>query len=368
MPDLPPLSRNPQERAGDLPAPPAFGVDVAFDAGETVVSVRGDVDRISGPVLSALLHALIDPAARLSQPVVLDLARLTFMDAAGLVAIVAAAQQLAGRADELVIRSAPDKAKRMMDATGVTDQVTLETGPLHVEMARLHDPRAQERILDAALRLVTGLASTTLVGAQGVSVSLHRDGRFTTVAATDETVSRMDDHQYATGEGPCLSAAAEGRPILVPSLPEEERWPAFVPRALEEGITSILSSPLVVGGRAVGALNVYADGSSAFGVREQELAALFASEASGLLADVAVLDDAAEQSAVRIRIALATRELIARAQGVVMARHGVTAIEAAARMHRAARAEERSVAAAASALLASVHSPDPSPRKEHDRG
>lgn len=63
------------------PTVPVFGIDVGFGGDETVVSVRGEVDRVSAPTLSAVMSAQI---ARAEQcPLVLDLAALTFMDAGG---------------------------------------------------------------------------------------------------------------------------------------------------------------------------------------------------------------------------------------------------------------------------------------------
>lgn len=354
MPDPTPRSPSAHLGSSDPPTPPGFGIDVDFGRGETVVSVRGDVDRVSAPILGTLLHVLIEQGHR--RPFVLDVAELSFLNSAGLSAITDAANGLAEWSAQLVIRSASPGTRRMMEITGVIDLVSVEVGvfPLHVELSRRLGRQAHEDVLDAALLLVTTLAARTLDGAQGVSISLRRARGMSTVAATDETIVRMDDHQYETGEGPCLSAAEQGVPVLVESLREEDRWPTFVPRAMDEGITSILSSPLLVTGRAVGALNVYSKESGGFGLRQQELAALFAAEASGLLAGAAAFDQAGSQDAVRVREALATRDLIARAQGSLMARRGFTALEAAHHLHRAARIAETSVAAEASAVLATT--------------
>jgi hypothetical protein len=89
------------------------------------------------------------------------------------------------------------------------------------------------------LRLVVALAHATLPGADGV-VSLRRQGRLTTVASTDKTVVQTDGDQYATGQGPCLSAAQEGHQLYIGSLAEETRWPDLIRRALDEGFGSIL--------------------------------------------------------------------------------------------------------------------------------
>lgn len=348
--------------------PLVFGVDVELGGDETVVSVRGDVDSLSAPTLSAVLSAQITQTRQ--RPLVLDLAGLTFMDAAGLTVIVGAVSRLAEQSQRLVVRSTPDRTRRIMDITGVTGFVILDVVAgahdemtsmhAHQEMASMRARRAHEDALDATLRVVTGLASGTVDGADGVSISLRRTGRMTTIAATDATVVQMDDHQYETGQGPCLSAAGEGIPFLVESLAEERRWPAFIPRALEQGITSVLSTPLVVAGGSVGALNVYSS-SRHFGSHEQEICAVFADAASGLLAGASTVAEAADDEvSTRIRQALTTRDRIARAQGVLIGRQGITALEAAAELHRSARSADRSVDETASELLASSHPSDTS--------
>jgi GAF domain-containing protein len=191
-------------------------------------------------------------------------------------------------------------------------------------------------VVDAALRLVTALAARTLENADGVSVTLERHGRVMTVAASDDAVLTMDGHQYDTGEGPCLAAKAEARWFYIESLDKETRWPRFVPLALEQGIHSILSSPLMTEDRAQGALNIYSNVEQAFGQHEQELAALFADQASEILtaAGTPVTDEETRQ---RFADALTSRQTIARAEGMLMARDNLTARAAAAAMRAAAR-------------------------------
>ena len=171
--------------------------------------------------------------------------------------------------------------------------------------------------------MAVSLARAVVGGADGVSVSLRRRGLLSTVAATNQTVSNMDASQYATGQGPCVDASTVGRWFHAESLESESRWPEFTPRARALGIESILSSPLLVRQRPVGALNIYSRTPSAFTVRDQELAGVFADKASSLLhrADLDVSDDGLS---VRFQGALRVREVIAQAQGVLMERQGIT--------------------------------------------
>lgn len=131
----------------------------------------------------------------------------------------------------------------------------------------------------AAVSLTSGEAAVTRVGdsfgsfALGVayvdSISLRRHGPLATVAASDQTISERDFHQYATGEGPCVDASRQGRWFHVETLGSETRWPAFTPRARTLGINAILSSPLLAGGRPVGAPNIYSRAAVAFAPKDQ---------------------------------------------------------------------------------------------------
>jgi GAF domain-containing protein len=212
-------------------------------------------------------------------------------------------------------------------------------------------------VIDAALRLVTSLAGATVDHADGVSVTLERHGQLMTVAATDDTVFTMDRHQYETGEGPCLAAKAEGRWFYVESLEDETRWPAFVPLALEGGIRSVLASPLVTRDRPQGSLNIYSNTRQAFGTREQELAALFADQASQILSTAGPeLTD--EESNLRFVNALTARQTIHQAQGMIMARNDLSANDAIASLFREARTADITVLARAGEVVASMHRVD----------
>ena len=209
------------------------------------------------------------------------------------------------------------------EASGASGEATDLAGRL-LELAAFP---ANAEVVDAALRLVVALAHATVSGADGVSVMLSRAGSLSTVSASDETISGMDADQYATGQGPCVSAATDGQRIYVESLDTEARWPEFIPRAKQRGINSILSMPLLTRGRPLGALNIYSNRAGAFSDPEQALATLCAQQASDLLASAAV-DISAEDLGARLRDALEVRQTITLAMGIVMNREGVSAGDA----------------------------------------
>jgi GAF domain-containing protein len=67
--------------------------------------------------------------------------------------------------------------------------------------------------------------------------------------------------QFELGEGPCVDAYHQDRPVLEPDLasPRTPRWLAFTAPAVEAGVRAIFGFPLQVGAVRLGALNLYSD-------------------------------------------------------------------------------------------------------------
>jgi anti-anti-sigma factor len=352
-----------------------FDLSVEFAAGSIALRVRGEVDALTAPTLGAVLGVLTEQSV---DELVLDLAELQFMDASGLGVMAAISERLITSGRMLTVRSAPSMTLRILEITRMNEVVRLDgchqhATVLEAEQSAVDQPAVLKRlpsnlgadlgrvaahsdhtVIDAALRLVAVLAGATVGGADGASVTLERHGRMTTVASSNDTVLLMDEHQYETGEGPCLAAASQGHRFHSESLAEETRWPAFVPRAMEEGIASILSTPLMTAERSIGALNIYSNSERVFGPNQQDLAALFASQASAILVDAGA-GETHDESAERIADALLAREVIAQAQGMLMIRHHVTTPHAATWLFRAARTAQSTVRAHAAAIVASAH-------------
>jgi putative methionine-R-sulfoxide reductase with GAF domain len=215
---------------------------------------------------------------------------------------------------------------------------------------------ANTEVVNAALSLVVALAKATVPGADGVSVMLSRHGTLTTVAASDETISGMDADQYATGEGPCVSAASLGHRIYVDALDAEPRWPEFIPRARKRGINSILSMPLLTRGRPLGSLNIYSTTPGAFAESDQSLATLCAQQASDVLLASSAVDIAPEDFSARIGDALKGRQSITLAVGVFMAREAVSIEDGYGMLLRASQENALTMREQAEVVVASTQS------------
>jgi hypothetical protein len=81
-------------------------------------------------------------------------------------------------------------------------------------------------------------------------------------ACSSNAVSTLiEDLQYTLGEGPCIDAYHQDRPVLEPDLadPTVPRWLGFTPPAVAAGARAIFGFPMQVGAVRLGALNLYRD-------------------------------------------------------------------------------------------------------------
>jgi hypothetical protein len=81
------------------------------------------------------------------------------------------------------------------------------------------------------------------------------------VCTSDAVSALIERLQFDLGEGPCIDAHSQDRPVLEPDLaaPVTPRWLAFSGPALAAGVRAIFGFPLQVGAVRLGALNLYRD-------------------------------------------------------------------------------------------------------------
>lgn len=81
------------------------------------------------------------------------------------------------------------------------------------------------------------------------------------ICSSNPTSALIEELQFTMGEGPCIDAYQQDRPILEPNLadPVVPRWMAFTPPAVEAGAHAVFGFPMQVGAVRLGALNLYRD-------------------------------------------------------------------------------------------------------------
>jgi anti-anti-sigma regulatory factor len=182
------------------------------------------------------------------------------------------------------------------------------------DMARsLHD---QDK-LDDTLNAITAAAVNTVPGAEYAGLMVvHGRRRIESTAMTADLVAAVDQAQYATGEGPCLTAIDAPPIVRVTDMAHETRWPEFSRRAVQLGVLSMLSFQLYVIGDKLGGLNLYARRPHAFDEESQQTGHLFATHAAIAMAGAQREDDLAR--------AVAGRDIVGQAKGILMERYKIT--------------------------------------------
>ncbi|MFC6021340.1 GAF and ANTAR domain-containing protein [Plantactinospora solaniradicis] len=171
------------------------------------------------------------------------------------------------------------------------------------------------------LNAIVAAAVETIPGARYAGMTVVRGRRAVdTRAATDDLVRRIDQVQRDAGQGPCLDAVYEQQTVRVSDLARETRWPHFTGRGLELGVRSMLSFQLYVVHDNLSALNLYSPEVGAFDDESEQVGLLFASHAAVAMAGARRQNDMDK--------AVATRDLIGQAKGILMERYRLTADQA----------------------------------------
>lgn len=180
-----------------------------------------------------------------------------------------------------------------------------------------------EHSLESVVRTVTELTARVLPEEPIASVTILRDGRPSTVAASGDLALDLDLEQYRLGSGPCLSAAATGRTSVIADTRADQQWPEFAALAAKAGCDSMLSVPLPVQEQVYGAMNVYARELSAADRSTLDLLARVTAYAVVPVSNV-YLYEAAVGRAEHLQSALDSRAVIDQAKGILMERFRLT--------------------------------------------
>jgi GAF domain-containing protein len=234
--------------------------------------------------------------------------------------------------------------------------VTVEPSPadeLAGVFAHLSGILLTEATVAGALETLTSLAADTIANSIGAGISLlDVDGRRITSAATDPLVEHLDALQYELDQGPCLSSWRELSVFRSDGGDDEGRWPAWISRAHELGMRSFLSAPLVHADKAFGAMKVYSTEVDAFDEHDADLLGRFGRQAAIFVANVQTVEAAGRLSN-DLKETLRTRDLVAMARGVVMARRGVGPDEAFRQLMAESHQVRRSLRDVAESIVAS---------------
>lgn len=204
--------------------------------------------------------------------------------------------------------------------------------------------------VEELLGRVVHLAAATVPSAHSVSMSVARDSRVYTANSSGPEALDLDQAQYDEGSGPCLEAIKSTQQLEADFRQKRERWPLLSARAADLGVRRVLSTPLTARDRTFGALNIYSESDSSFSDAEKRVAALFTDQAGVLLANAFRLLGSVEVGE-QLRAALASREIIGEAKGILMQQQTCSRDEAFDILRRASQRENRKLRDLAESLV-----------------
>ncbi|HET7665772.1 MAG TPA: GAF and ANTAR domain-containing protein [Mycobacterium sp.] len=141
-------------------------------------------------------------------------------------------------------------------------------------------------------------------------------GQLRLLAVTSEETRSLELFQLQADEGPCVDCYFSGQPVSVADLrAERDRWPRFVPSALDAGFASVHALPMRAAGIVLGAMGL-------FGARIGELtdADRLVGQTLAHIASVAILQERPPTRSTviqQLRSALTSRVHVEQAKGLL---------------------------------------------------
>jgi hypothetical protein len=206
-------------------------------------------------------------------------------------------------------------------------------------LARVLNPHGQletQRLCDVCAE-VTG---STGAGIMLMSGDIPRGS----VCTTDVVSERIEQLQYDLGEGPCVDAYNQDRPVLEPDLVDAlaPRWMAFTGPAVDAGARAVFGFPLRIGAVRLGSLNLYRDTPGSLSDDEHTNALLMADIVAQALL---LLQANAPEGAVAAELEANAdfQFVVHQASGLIAAQLGLTVGQALIRIRAYAFGNERTL-------------------------
>jgi transcriptional regulator with GAF, ATPase, and Fis domain len=222
-------------------------------------------------------------------------------------------------------------------------------------MSELTKQFAHPTGIDGTLHGVTASCVDLIDGVESADVLLVAGPElFRSIAATSELAVEIDGLQKRFREGPCLDAAIGKTVVMCNDLREDSRWPSFAEAAVAAGVHSLMSFQLYTHNARMGALNLVGLKPDVFTVENETIGAMLATHAA-----VALI---ADDERLQFQSALASRDIIGQAKGMIMERFDVDAVRAFELLRSLSQNINTRLAEVAEELVS--RGPDPIPRNK----
>jgi hypothetical protein len=163
---------------------------------------------------------------------------------------------------------------------------------------------------ESVLRTIAVGATAIVPGVRWAGISLLQGRKVEARVPSDPIVMKLDDLQSELGEGPCITTIREQQTVHVEDMAQPNDWPQFAEAALALGVHCSLTFRLFVREGTIGALNLYGGEAGVLAGDSLLYGEILAQHASVAMAG--------SQAADQFKRALASRDIIGQAKGVIM--------------------------------------------------
>ena len=98
------------------------------------------------------------------------------------------------------------------------------------DLRELHGALLGTESIEQFLHEMAVQAARLVSGGLSCGMTMQSDGRPVTAACSDPVAARVDEVQYALGDGPCLHAMRDGHMVRIEDTADTARWPEFEAR------------------------------------------------------------------------------------------------------------------------------------------
>lgn len=171
---------------------------------------------------------------------------------------------------------------------------------------------------DARLQIAVDCAVSLVSRCHHAGITINEKGGLVTSVSSDDLVRRANELQHELGEGPCLDVMRDQDTLVSRDLTQERRWPRWAPQVHEELKVGSMMSLLVYTDRhSFGALSLYSHSGYRFDADDVAVGQALAGHLAVIMA--------AEREIDQLGLALDSRTIIGRAEGILMEQLGIDA-------------------------------------------
>ena len=191
----------------------------------------------------------------------------------------------------------------------------------------------------------------TVTRSEGAGIMLAEPPRgLAFAAASHQRVTEIELLQDRVESGACHEAFTTERVVIAEDLEQEVAWPEYARRAVELGFRSVLGVPMHTSGRTIGVMNVYRERPGPWSPTDVESAEILVAMGAAYILHADELR-AQHTLAEQLHEALASRDVIGQAKGILMARHQIDADAAFDLLRKRSQAANRKLREVADDLL-----------------